>query len=98
MKTMTLPDKPVCDAAVQGKISEFFDYLHTHAEISMKETKTTEWIKKRLDALGCRTQTFSDCPGVINRLRKTCCCDPGRHGCPLAGSRRNVPGKPFLRP
>ncbi|WP_443029729.1 M20 peptidase aminoacylase family protein [Sporolactobacillus sp. KGMB 08714] len=68
MTTMTLPDKPVCDAAVQGKISEFFDYLHTHAEISMKETKTTEWIKKRLDALGCRTQTFSDCPGVIGEI------------------------------
>ncbi|GGL59586.1 amidohydrolase AmhX [Sporolactobacillus putidus] len=65
---MTLSDIPHCDETIQEKIREIFDYLHTHAEISMKETATTEWIRNRLDALGCRTRTFTDCPGVIGEI------------------------------
>ncbi|GAY78258.1 amidohydrolase AmhX [Sporolactobacillus inulinus] len=47
---------------------KLFNYLHTHAEISMKEFQTTEFIQKQLDTLGYRTHTFADCPGVIAEI------------------------------
>lgn len=53
---------------VKTEVLSVFNYLHTHAETSMKETKTTEFIKNRLEAIGCRTRTFSDCPGVIGEI------------------------------
>ncbi|WP_188803112.1 M20 peptidase aminoacylase family protein [Sporolactobacillus putidus] len=47
---------------------DFFQYLHTHAEISMKEYNTTAFIKEKLDDLGYRTKTFNDCPGVVGEI------------------------------
>ncbi|RYM05040.1 amidohydrolase [Sporolactobacillus sp. THM7-7] len=65
---MTVSEKPVCDENVKEKVREIFDYLHTHAEVSMKETGTTAFIKKQLNELGCRTRTFPDIPGVIGEI------------------------------
>lgn len=68
MKTMVASNIPPCDETIKAKIRAIFDHLHTHAEISMKETATTDWIRKQLDALGSRTHTFADCPGVIGEI------------------------------
>lgn len=52
-------------AYLKEKIDETFDYLHSHPELSWKETNTTEYIKKRLEQAGCSVKTFEDCTGVI---------------------------------
>lgn len=52
-------------AYLREKIYETFDYLHSHPELSWKETSTTEYIKKRLEQAGCSVRTFEDCTGVI---------------------------------
>jgi amidohydrolase len=49
----------------KNEIMNIFEYLHTHAEVSMNEFGTTQFLKQQLAALGCRIQTFDDCPGVI---------------------------------
>ncbi|EST10955.1 M20 peptidase aminoacylase family protein [Sporolactobacillus laevolacticus] len=54
--------------SIQSKVMSLFNYLHTHAEISMKEIATTAFIKEQLDELGYRTKTFDDCPGVIGEI------------------------------
>lgn len=56
------------DNSIKEKVMKLFNYLHTHAEISMKEFQTTEFIQKQLDTLGYRTHTFADCPGVIAEI------------------------------
>ncbi|MCL1631561.1 M20 peptidase aminoacylase family protein [Sporolactobacillus sp. CPB3-1] len=53
---------------IKENVMVLFNYLHTHAEISMKETQTTAFIKKKLEEIGYRTQTFDDCPGVIGEI------------------------------
>ncbi|WP_100486967.1 M20 peptidase aminoacylase family protein [Sporolactobacillus pectinivorans] len=53
---------------IKSQVMDFFQYFHTHAEISMKEYNTTVFIKKKLDELGYKTKTFDDCPGVIGEL------------------------------
>ncbi|MFT8311539.1 MAG: M20 peptidase aminoacylase family protein [Sporolactobacillus sp.] len=55
-------------SSVRENVMNLFHYLHTHAEISMKETATTAFIKEKLDELGYRTRTFDDCPGVIGEI------------------------------
>src|SRR5690606_27187688 len=52
-------------AYLKEKIDETFDYLHSHPELSWKETNTTEYIKKRLEQAGCSVETFEDGTGVI---------------------------------
>ncbi|MFT8318538.1 MAG: M20 peptidase aminoacylase family protein [Sporolactobacillus sp.] len=54
--------------ALEKQILDYFDYLHTHGEISMREIQTTQFIKKQLDEIGYRTRTFADCPGVIAEI------------------------------
>jgi amidohydrolase len=53
---------------IKENVMSLFNYLHTHAEISMKEVQTTAFIKEKLDKLGYRTRTFDDCPGVIGEI------------------------------
>ncbi|MBS4192687.1 M20 peptidase aminoacylase family protein [Bacillus sp. FJAT-49705] len=50
---------------LREKIFEAFDYLHSHPELSWKETNTTEYIKRHLEQAGCLVRTFEDCTGVI---------------------------------
>ncbi|MBS4206917.1 M20 peptidase aminoacylase family protein [Bacillus sp. FJAT-50079] len=52
------------------KVFSTFEHLHAHPELSWEEVKTTEFIKKQLEASGCRVQTFSDCTGVIGDFGK----------------------------
>ncbi|RYL95874.1 amidohydrolase [Sporolactobacillus sp. THM7-4] len=56
------------DETIKSKVRKIFEYLHTHAEISMKESGTTAFIKDQLEALGLRTRTFTDCPGVTGEI------------------------------
>ncbi|WP_100010201.1 M20 peptidase aminoacylase family protein [Lentibacillus sediminis] len=50
---------------IEERITETFDYLHNHAEISWEETETTKYIARLLEESGCRVRTFADCTGVI---------------------------------
>ncbi|UOE77194.1 M20 peptidase aminoacylase family protein [Parageobacillus thermoglucosidasius] len=54
--------------AMKGELWEIFDYLHRHPEVSWEEWKTTRFIEQQLIQEGYRTQTFSDCPGVIGEI------------------------------
>ncbi|WP_163531181.1 M20 peptidase aminoacylase family protein [Halobacillus ihumii] len=53
---------------IEKKVMEIFEHLHTHPEISWKETGTTEYIKNLLVENGCRVRTFDDCTGVIGEI------------------------------
>ncbi|MCO7174927.1 M20 peptidase aminoacylase family protein [Sporolactobacillus kofuensis] len=53
---------------IESKVMAFFNHLHTHAEVSMKEFATTRFINEQLKSLGFRTRTFEDCPGVIGEI------------------------------
>lgn len=44
-------------------------YLHQHAELSLKETETTAYLAKQLQALGIPVQTFEDYPGCIATIQ-----------------------------
>ncbi|PKR83788.1 M20 peptidase aminoacylase family protein [Heyndrickxia camelliae] len=53
---------------MQTEIMGIFEYLHAHPEVSMKEYGTTKFLRAKLEALGCRTYVFGDCPGVIAEI------------------------------
>lgn len=42
-----------------------WEHLHLHPEVSWNEFETTQFLQARLQALGLRTRTFADRPGVI---------------------------------
>lgn len=46
-------------------IHSTYHYLHSNAEISWKETKTTEYLCRQLEVLGIPYETFPDHTGVI---------------------------------
>ncbi|MFT8872040.1 MAG: amidohydrolase [Sporolactobacillus sp.] len=54
--------------AQTNQIETYYTYLHAHGEISMHEAQTTQFVKMELERLGYRTQTFSDCPGVVAEI------------------------------
>ncbi|MFT8362473.1 MAG: amidohydrolase [Sporolactobacillus sp.] len=54
--------------SVKHKVAAIFNHLHVHGEISMQEVKTTAYVNNILTGLGYRTQTFTDCPGVIAEI------------------------------
>ncbi|WP_411348050.1 M20 peptidase aminoacylase family protein [Paenibacillus sp. WLX2291] len=56
------------DTQLRATLTEVFEHLHAHPELSMKEWETTAYIKQWLEKLGCRVTTFDDCPGVIGEL------------------------------
>ncbi|WP_371809525.1 M20 peptidase aminoacylase family protein [Halobacillus sp. Marseille-Q1614] len=47
------------------RVTETFQYLHNHAEISWEEIETTKYLADTLEKSGCKVTTFEDCPGVI---------------------------------
>lgn len=49
-------------------ITDIFDHLHAHPEVSWKEYKTTEFLTEKLKEAGCRIRTFSDCTGVVGDI------------------------------
>ncbi|WP_428909865.1 M20 peptidase aminoacylase family protein [Niallia sp. Krafla_26] len=53
---------------LKSEIFSIFNHLHQNAEISWKEVKTTEFIRKQLEQEGFRTQTFDDCTGVVGEI------------------------------
>ncbi|WP_433746457.1 M20 peptidase aminoacylase family protein [Falsibacillus pallidus] len=59
--------KPL-DANQKEDLMKIFNHLHENPEISWKEYKTTAYIKEILEAHGCRTKTFDDCPGVVGEI------------------------------
>ncbi|MED1203406.1 M20 peptidase aminoacylase family protein [Heyndrickxia acidicola] len=63
------------------EVMDTFNYLHTHAEISMKEFETTKYILKKLEQMSCRTTIFDDCPGVIGEIGE---------GTPVIGIRADM--------
>jgi amidohydrolase len=63
------------------EVMDTFNYLHTHAEVSMKEYQTTQFIKTKLVEMGCRTTVFDDGPGVIGELGE---------GSPVIGIRADM--------
>ncbi|UOR11357.1 M20 peptidase aminoacylase family protein [Halobacillus amylolyticus] len=53
---------------IESRIMKIFEHLHTHPEISWKETETTEYLKNILVESGCNVRTFVDCTGVIGEI------------------------------
>lgn len=53
---------------IEKSVSEVFQHLHTHAEISWEEVETTKYIKEKLEEAGCETITFPDHTGVIGKF------------------------------
>ncbi|WP_163151836.1 M20 peptidase aminoacylase family protein [Anoxybacillus sp. MB8] len=53
---------------LQECLFEFFDYLHTHPEISWNEYETTKYIKQFLENEGVRYRLFDDCPGIVAEM------------------------------
>lgn len=49
-------------------IMDIFEHLHANPEVSWKEYETTSFLKQKLEDLGCRTRTFSDCTGVVGEI------------------------------
>ncbi|MCR6473476.1 M20 peptidase aminoacylase family protein [Bacillus safensis] len=49
-------------------VTDIFEHLHAHPEISWEETETTAYIEDILKKLGCKTQTIDDCTGVIGEI------------------------------
>ncbi|WP_100332394.1 amidohydrolase [Bacillus xiapuensis] len=47
------------------RLLDIFHYLHTHAEISWKETNTTAYIADILRSEGIACYTFDDCTGLV---------------------------------
>nr|WP_231563775.1 MULTISPECIES: M20 peptidase aminoacylase family protein [Anoxybacillus] len=56
------------DEHLQGRLFEFFHYLHTHPETSWNEYGTTQYIKQFLDSEGVRYRLFDDCPGIVAEM------------------------------
>src|SRR5699024_6709341 len=53
---------------ITKEILEHYHYLHNHAEISWKETHTTEYIKSILLPLGFSIKDFDDSTGLFADL------------------------------
>lgn len=53
---------------LEEKVLNVFDYLHSHAEISWEEEKTTEYIKTILEENNCEAITFDDMTGVVGKF------------------------------
>ncbi|MBM7648391.1 amidohydrolase [Bacillus ectoiniformans] len=53
---------------LESRILDIFHHLHTHPEISWKETETTAFIEDLLKAEGVRTYTFDDCTGLVAEI------------------------------
>ncbi|WP_438824942.1 amidohydrolase [Bacillus sp. JJ722] len=50
------------------QIIEWYNYFHSHPEVSGQEIETTNAIARILDGLGVRYQRFSDCTGLIAEI------------------------------
>lgn len=49
---------------IKNNILAHYEHLHTHAEISWQEWKTTKYVQEKLEALGYRVTSFNDCTGL----------------------------------
>jgi len=66
---------------LEPRLLEIFHHLHSYPEISWEETNTTAYIKGLLEEAGCKTQTFSDCTGVVTEIGE---------GLPVVGIRSDL--------
>lgn len=67
----------------ENKLKDIKRYLHQHPEISMKEYKTTEFLKEKLISLGIELQDMGMDTGVVGILRT------GKSG-PVIGLRADI--------
>ncbi|WP_338751710.1 M20 peptidase aminoacylase family protein [Bacillus sp. FJAT-52991] len=56
------------DTSLEGRLLDIFNHLHTHPEISWKETNTTACIADLLRSEGVSVFTFDDCTGLIAEI------------------------------
>lgn len=49
----------------RNKITEVFQHLHDHPEVSWKEVETTAYLKEMIEKEGFHVQTFDDCTGLV---------------------------------
>jgi len=67
----------------ENELKDIKRYLHQHPEISMKEYKTTEFLKEKLISLGIELQDMGMDTGVVGILRT------GKSG-PMVGLRADI--------
>jgi len=53
----------------ENELKDIKKYLHQHPEISMKEYKTTEFLKEKLISLGIELQDMGMDTGVVGILK-----------------------------
>ncbi|OZI13550.1 amidohydrolase [Bacillaceae bacterium SAS-127] len=56
------------DTKLENRLLDIFNHLHTHAEISWEETKTTAYIADLLRSEGISVSTFDDCTGLVAEI------------------------------
>ncbi|MBU8732184.1 MULTISPECIES: M20 peptidase aminoacylase family protein [Cytobacillus] len=50
---------------IKPALDMVFNHLHENPEVSWREYKTTEYLRKFLESRGFQVQLFGDCPGLV---------------------------------
>ncbi|MBU8769300.1 M20 peptidase aminoacylase family protein [Cytobacillus oceanisediminis] len=50
---------------IKPALDMVFNHLHENPEVSWREYKTTEYLRKFLESRGFQAQLFGDCPGLV---------------------------------
>lgn len=54
--------------SLDSRLMDIFHHLHTHAEVSWKETETTAYLADLLTKEGLSVRTFPDCTGLVAEI------------------------------